>query len=400
MLERLLRQLHENNVTEARILISEDQSHHLSFRREFSSRYVMHLTYIPTRETITQYLSKAKISSDVLLLNAHVLHDLRIIKKLVDSTNSLIIVDENHSGPCAAKFIHDISIVYDNSGQDIELRKTLLILAQQKSIEVLRVSEMQSYVRFLRRHATPLFQSITPSTDMNALEHIMYEDTFKGGMEWIAVYGYKIPVRELTKWCARTSWITPNVITALATIGKLVAIPFFFIGWIGWALLSFWIFTIGDSLDGKLARMTVRFSKTADRVDHLTSAPARMLWHFGLTWYMCGGNLTSPIGMAGIGFSLLPQIDKFGLMYFNWKFGRSPIDFTSFDARVHLYTARRNDMVLLTIGYLAGFLLPAFYGMMAWMYLTWLWHVVRISWFSFINPVTRGSVFKKHTTHL
>lgn len=395
MLERLLRQLHESGVTEAHILARTHASVAPSFRSEFALRYPMRLSYSDTNVSLLEYAAETN-HSDVLLFEAHVLHDLRIVRRLINSDEPLLIADDTQGGPCAARFGRVAA--YDHHAS---FSQSAILLAEKNKIQIIRLSEMQSYVRFLRRYAKPILCAVTPESNLKALENAMYEDTFKGGMEWIAVYGYKIPVRELTRWAAKSSVVTPNAVTALATIGKLAAIPFFFMGSIGWALISFWVFTIGDSLDGKLARMTVRFSETADRVDHLTSAPARMLWHLGLTWHMSGGNLwTTPLGFIGLWFSFLPQIDKFGLMYFNWKFGRSPIDYTPLDIRVHLFTARRNDMALLTLGYLTGYIIPAFYGMMAWMYLTWLWHVIRISWFSFFNPNTRGSAFKKHHTSL
>ena len=209
----------------------------------------------------------------------------------------------------------------------------------------------------------------------------MYANSFKGTMEFVAVYGYRIPVRELTRLTAKTP-ITPNVVTAAAQICSFGAIPFLAYGWLWTGLLLAAGFIIFDSLDGKLARMTIRLSKAADKFDHLTSAPTRMGWYFAMGWYLSNGNLSSEIMPFALAYAAMPVIDKLTGAIFNAKFGRSPLDYTPLDGKVHLFTVRKNDIFLMLIAMIFGFIQTAYIAAACWAVLTWIWHLYRLVWFS------------------
>ncbi len=384
LIERILRQLHESGVKKAKIISGEGENIRSVIRYGFDKRYIMDIAFTKSGRTLSDSLQcdlSEDIGKGVLFFEADGLYDDRVIKSLIDSPqNAQIISERDQNAPVAAKM--DAVTFQDFSSSGYELLPWISQNLSVHHFQRISVQSMNTYIRFLRRHVTPYLNRVTPETDIRALENEMYANTFKGGMELVAAYGYRLPVRELTRFFARTRF-TPNQATALSVIAKIAAIPAFFAGWYWTGLLLAMSFIILDSLDGKLARMTVRYSKAADRWDHLTSLPARMGWFLGMGWFFSGGNLTDPSAIAAIILTVTNFADKMVFNIFNAVFGRSPLDFTEFDRIINLFNVKRNDVFLIFFMSLPGFALESFYFVTLWTILIFLWRVVRTVWLRF-----------------
>jgi hypothetical protein len=71
----------------------------------------------------------------------------------------------------------------------------------------------------------------------------------------------------LTRWCAQRG-ITPNQVTALSAVLVGVAFWLFWEGHFALGLLAAWWMTLLDTVDGKLARVTLTSSPMGNIFDH------------------------------------------------------------------------------------------------------------------------------------
>jgi len=164
------------------------------------------------------------------------------------------------------------------------------------------------------------------------------------------------PARHGVRLCARLG-ITPNAVTSLGFLLMLWACYLFAHGQFALGLAAGWFMTYLDTVDGKLARVTVRSSRFGHLFDHgmdVIHPPFwYVLWGTGLVayqpvwglslgelyWLVVGGYVLGRIAEAL--FHLLGDAS-----IFSWR---------PFDAYFRLVTARRNPcMILLTLSVLIG----------------------------------------------
>jgi len=119
-----------------------------------------------------------------------------------------------------------------------------------------------------------------------------------------------------------------------------------------------WLMTLGDTVDGKLARVTLRSSKFGDKLDHLTDLIHPPFWYLawwwgaltitGQVWHQATGLLAALIVvLAGyvIGRALeIAGKKAAGFNIFIWR---------PFDAAFRAVVARRNPNLLLMTASLA-----------------------------------------------
>ncbi|KAB2877964.1 CDP-alcohol phosphatidyltransferase family protein [bacterium] len=381
LFERILKQLNEMKAdVDVSIILSRDRSAQNLLSKRFLKRYKIKHQFISSDSPIEEIIrSHERNEKSIIFLEGNVIYDERILSALIASDKATVVKDGQRHVPLAVRL--DATQIRDISTSTGSIHDSLTKLTDSGQLERLEIQSMQNYIRFLRRSVPPMLVKLNSENEIRSIENAMYANSFKGTMEFVAVYGYRIPVRELTRLTAKTP-ITPNLVTAAAQICSFGAIPFLAYGWLWTGLLLAAGFIIFDSLDGKLARMTIRLSKAADKFDHLTSAPTRMGWYFAIGWYLSNGNLSSEIMPFALAYAAMPVIDKLTGAIFNAKFGRSPLDYTPLDGKVHLFTVRKNDIFLMLIAMIFGFIQTAYIVAACWAVLTWIWHLYRLVWFS------------------
>jgi phosphatidylglycerophosphate synthase len=405
LLERILRQLHELDLYSrvardvkpgttlasylerktAIVLLPADVTLGSLLRPEFHERFPLHLTWLhdPTPSAVDETVET--LGTEVVVLEADGLYDERIIEALLTSESPLRITDENTADAPLALRCRLTDLALEVWGDVIE---RIRAYAETGAIPTLSVHRMSTYLQSLRRHVVPQLERVTNPEAIRGIENRMYANTFKGAMEFVGAYGYRIPVRGLTRLFARTN-ITPNALTGWSVACKLAAIPFFAMGWIWTGLCLAWGFVLLDSVDGKLARMIVRYSGVAGVVDRRTTLASYMLWYMAMGWHFSGGNLLSLPAAAGFVMAIMALLDKLGMMYFVRTFGRSLLDYEPIDWWIHLFNARKNLLAVLMLGLLIGRGVETFYLVAGWMVLTFLAHVARIIWVSLAHQRQR-----------
>jgi hypothetical protein len=303
-----------------------------------------------------------------MVLSGHGVYDDRILQRLLAATSDLRFNDANSDGNLFAVTLHT------RSPQSIHS-----ILSIASRVPASSLNQIPAYVRFLRKNIVPAMQAISGQTDLKKLERSLFKDTFKGGLELIAIYGYQPVVRELTRWISRT-FVTPNMITGFAVLMRFGAMPLMAMGWLGSGLILAAAFIILDSLDGKLARMTYRFSDTFDKIDHWGSLPARVGWYVCIGWGLSDGQWNDRIAAAAALLVVLTILDDLNWLWAKRRFSKTLYDLSELDERLHLFNVRRNDIFFLLIGWIMGYLQAFYLFLPIWISLIFFWHIGRLTW--------------------
>lgn len=396
LLERILRQLHELDLYSrvardvkpgttlasyleqktATVILPAGVAPESMLRPEFRERFAMHITWLNDPPPSDVHEAVEKLGSEIVVLEGDCLYDERIMEALLTSESPLLITDENTADAPLALRCALTDLELDVGHNLVERSRAYAV---SSAISTLSVYRMETYLKSLRRHVIPQLERVANTAAIRGIENRMYANTFKGAMEFVGAYGYRIPVRGLTRLFARTN-ITPNALTGWSVVCKLAAIPFFAIGWIWTGLFLAWGFVILDSVDGKLARMIVRYSNVAGAVDRQTTLASYMLWYMTMGWHFSGGSVLSMPAAAGFAMAIIALLDKLGMMYFVRAFGRSLLDYEPIDWWIHLFNARKNLLAVLMLGLLIGRGVETFYLVAGWMAVTFLSHVSRILW--------------------
>ncbi|SCY77660.1 Phosphatidylglycerophosphate synthase [Nitrosospira sp. Nl5] len=187
------------------------------------------------------------------------------------------------------------------------------------------------------------------------LEWELFARSYKGVTDLVTKWLWPIPAFWAVRACVGCG-IRPNQVTLLSLVFAVLAGVAFWYGHYGMGLVAGWLMTFMDTVDGKLARVTVTSSRFGDVLDHGLDIIHPPLWY--MAW---GVGLTVP---ALVNVSDLPMI--FWLILIGYVGGRlceGVFQFwiASFDIFIwrpldsfnRLVTARRNpNLILLTFGWL------------------------------------------------
>ena len=223
------------------------------------------------------------------------------------------------------------------------------------SIPAIDAHSLAGFEAELRKSEPPLLQPITPES-AGALENRLYGISYKGITDFITKWWWPVPAKAMVRWCANRR-ITPNAVTCTGFGLMLAACWLFYEGFYFWGLLLGWLMTYLDTVDGKLARVTVQSSRFGHWLDHGMDILHPPFWY-----WLWGLSLTGFKPWLGAGFEMLMVFIVGGyvagrliegafhalgsISFFVWR---------PFDAWFRLFVARRNPcLLLLTLGWLFG----------------------------------------------
>lgn len=214
-----------------------------------------------------------------------------------------------------------------------------------------------AYQKQLRKLEPAVVLPITSGT-RRELENRLFAGAYKGVTDLVTKWVWPRPARWATRLCA-SAGIRPNHVTAAGTLLALGAGALFGLGEYGWGLVIGWFMTFLDTVDGKLARVTVSSSRFGHLLDHGTDIIHPPLWY--LAWGLGLRGLEPELGGLSLGFTL-------GVIFVGYVVGRlaegafhlwlgefSIFCWRRFDSYFRLVTARRNpNLLLLTAGAIGG----------------------------------------------
>lgn len=194
------------------------------------------------------------------------------------------------------------------------------------------------------------------SDNRRQLELELFARSYKGVTDLVTKWLWPIPAFWAVRICVRFD-IRPNQVTLLSLVFAVLAGVAFWHGHYGMGLVMGWLMTFMDTVDGKLARVTVTSSRFGDVLDHgldIIHPPLwYMAWGVGLTGALTQVSdlpiIFSLILIGYVGGRLCEGIFQFWIASFDIFIWR-PLD--SFN---RLVTARRNpNLILLTFGWFIG----------------------------------------------
>ena len=339
--------------------------------------------------TFLESLTSLPSDSSVLILRGDFLYDDRIIKRLAKEENTLLQVS------IKKRLIPVAAVVTSQLAAQAEA-----VLSENSSArEIPDVQSVQlqdwssGFQEQLRKFDPPYILPIT-GDKQEAFEEHLYSGSYKGVTDFITKWAWPIPAKWVVRICVKAG-ITPNAVTTLSLILTIIAGVGFAQGQYAIGLLAGWIMTFLDTVDGKLARVTVTSSKIGHVLDHGLDIIHPPLWY--IAWGIGLATFAPPtpwlslhnifgIILAGYIVGRLCEglfqlcLGQFGL--FCWR----PLD--SFN---RLITARRNPNLMLLTGSLC-FGRPdlGFLAVVAWTVLSTVILLIRLG-FAFGARMISGS---------
>jgi phosphatidylglycerophosphate synthase len=209
----------------------------------------------------------------------------------------------------------------------------------------------------------------------------MFMGTYKGATDLVTKYLWPRPAFHATKLCARLG-ITPNQVTALSFVLVIAAFWWFWQGaWLP-GLLAAWGMTFLDTVDGKLARITLQSSKWGNVFDHGIDLVHPPFWYWAWAVGLQAGPHAVPpaelvvlLAVIIAGYVLQRVIEGIAI----WRLGLEIHVWRRIDTWFRLITARRNpNLVLLTVFTAAGRPDLGLTAVAAWTALCLLLHVLQL----------------------
>ena len=292
-------------------------------------------------------------SNSILLLRGDYLYDDRVVKYMVDSQEVLLEVEKGQrhlvvAAKVSSHLARQAADMMQGALDDWQLPQT-----KTETLETLSLSFQKRLLKF-----EPPFVIPITAENQRKLERRLFDASYKGVTDLVTKWVWPAPARWAVGQCVRLG-LRPNHVTIIGLLLVILAGIFFTRGLYGWGLLAGWLMTFLDTVDGKLARVTVTSSRFGHYFDHLIDLVHPPIWYIlwgvglgvarleviGISitaagWLIVGGYVAGRL-VEGV---FLAWLGKFGL--FCWR----PVD-----SYFRLITARRNPcMIFLTIGALVG----------------------------------------------
>ena len=349
----------------------------------------------------------------ILLLRGDYLYDDRLLNYLVETPARMLKIDGDkgpmvvaaHVEASQAQPIKDAMI---NSAPDPDIAGV-----QAETLETLSLSFQER----LRKVEQPFVLAMTPQ-NRGDLERRLFKWAYKGITDLVTKWAWPIPARWVVGQCVRFG-LRPNHVTIVGLLLVILAGVLFAYGQFGWGLLAGWLMTFLDTVDGKLARVTVTSSRFGHYFDHIIDIVHPPIW------YALWGVGLGSASLAGTGIAVSQVAWAIFIAYtvgrlvegsFQWTLGRFGIFcWRPLDAYFRLITARRNpNMIFLTLSLLGGRPDLGLLAVALWTIVTTLFLMLRLaqagsvhfncgpleSWLKDVNqPPYKGSLAVRLFTH-
>lgn len=226
------------------------------------------------------------------------------------------------------------------------------------------------YVRKLRRTLEPLALAMGEEPG-SVVERRLFASVYKGVTDVVTKYAWPEPALWLTRAAA---WLglKPNAVTIVGLVLTLVAGWQFYVGELAIGMAAAWLMTLLDTVDGKLARVTLTSSSLGNQLDHGNDLIHPPLWWYCLAHGISSADPGSFWTWTSCWVILATYVLGRVLEYaFKVQFGFNPFTWKRFDSRFRMIISRRNIILLImTAGLLVGqpaaaFLLSAVWSLVS-----------------------------------
>jgi phosphatidylglycerophosphate synthase len=249
------------------------------------------------------------------------------------------------------------------------------------NLRVLSPEELgPSYNRSLRKRAVPFVLPL--SEDSRAeIEKKTFAAVYKGATDFVTKWCWPVPARWVTRWAAERR-ISPNTITTVSLIFVLLAMYLFAEGYFLLGVAAGWFMTFLDTVDGKLARVTMTSSEWGNVYDHGIDLIHPPFWWWA--WWQGLQQVETAAAPATLDLALWIIVVGYivGRLLegvFRWTFKIEIHIWRSVDYVFRTITARRNPhLAILMVATLLGRPDLGFLAVAVWTVLSIAFHLERI----------------------
>jgi phosphatidylglycerophosphate synthase len=303
-------------------------------------------------------------------LRADWVYDQAIVQSLAAAREDCALVADD--GRCVASSV--------SADRRAEAEAALAAYVAPAGVRTVTVAQLASgYDDKLRKREPPYLMALTPQT-LPAIERRVFGGAYKGVTDAVTLYLWPAPARAATRFCARHG-ITPNQVTFASLLLVLAAMWLFWTGRYGVGLVCAWAMTFLDTVDGKLARVTLQSTRFGDIFDHGIDLIHPPFWWWAWLVGLPAVGLpveNAPVVLTAIVAGYIVQRLEEGA-FIAW-FRMDMHTWQRFDSRFRLITARRNpNLVILTFSSLAGRPDIGIVAVAVWTMLSLFVHTLRIA---------------------
>jgi phosphatidylglycerophosphate synthase len=293
--------------------------------------------------------------SSVLLINCRYIFDERILNALINNANTAISVRPGIDDIIA------VNIAAHKPNQILKLIKKEIEITELKDINIKNVSEVTNtgFHKKLKKVEKPFILD-TEKDDTSYIANKLYYGSYKGVTDIITRLIWPKPAMKAVKFCVDKN-ISPNQVTMISLMLAVLVGLFFYINQYFIGLVLAWFMTFLDTVDGKLARVTISSTKLGDRLDHGIDVLSPLYWYacwaYGLLnindWDISIITLNQTVTLIFI-FYIIGRLCE-GSFQFILKVPFSIFCWKPFDSFFRLITARRNpNLIILTFSAVFG----------------------------------------------
>jgi phosphatidylglycerophosphate synthase len=306
---------------------------------------------LPSEQRLRRQLARAGAAAEraqacrVVLLRADWVYDDALVRALAAATEDLALLAPD-GGTVA------LSLDAARAGGAEALLAERRMPAEARGLVAAQLAD--GYNNALRKREPPYLMELSAAA-LPGIEQRIFGGAYKGVTDLVTLYAWPRPARFVTRLCAQAG-ITPNQVTFASLLLVLAAMAMFWTGHQGWGLLAAWVMTFLDTVDGKLARVTLTSSRWGDVFDHSIDLIHPPFWW----WAWIVGLPAAGLALEHSGLVLTVIVAGYVLQrveegIFIACFGMDMHVWKRFDSRMRLITARRNpNLLLLSASVLAG----------------------------------------------
>ena len=305
----------------------------------------------------------------------------RIIQALIAADATLLREDESGTQVYVAAFVPPECL---SDAVALLTDQPAVIPAALRTTRVASAAEIcGSFEGELRKRGAPIAARLTDET-RPGVERALFGSSYKGATDFITKYLWPEPALIAVRSLARRG-VSANAVTFLSLICVVATFWFFWTGAFWSGIATAYLMAFLDTVDGKLARVTLTSSRMGHLLDHGIDLISPPFWwaawfagllgssHSGTEAFQNWGWIAFWIVMVNYwlvrGVEAL-FVNRFGFNIHIWK----PADFA-----FRLITTRRNvNVTLLAAGLIIGRPDLGFIAVAMWSVLSLIYHAFRL----------------------